>query len=250
MSQYEDRMTMETPEGLVVTVPLAGVGSRFVSAGIDFTIQILLAAAAAVFFVETGIFGGVGPGLFALSLFAIFFVYDVSFEVLAGGRTPGKRWTGLRVVRSGGQPVGFVSSSIRNLLRLVDFLPTLYLVGITSILVSKRNQRVGDLAADTVVARAPRKPVRVVSAPQSPELSGALASWDVSAVTIEELATVRAFLERRDSLEWGARRELARALADRLRPRVGGVSAEDPAADDPGDEVFLERLARVKAARA
>jgi uncharacterized RDD family membrane protein YckC len=250
MSQYEDRMTMETPEGLVVTVPLAGVGSRFVSAGIDFTIQILLTAAAAGFFVATGIFGGFGPGLFAISLFVIYFVYDVSFEVLAGGRTPGKRWTGLRVVRTGGQPVGFVSSSIRNLLRLVDFLPSLYLVGITSILVSKRNQRVGDLAADTVVARAPRKPVRVVSSPQSAQLPGALASWDVSAVTMEELATVRAFLERRDSLEWGARRELAQALADRLRPRVGGVSNEDPAGDDPNDEVFLERLARVKAARA
>ena len=123
-------MTIETPEGLVVTLPLAGVGSRFVSAAIDFTIQILLTAAAFTVFVGFGVGGGVGPGLFAISVFAVFFVYDVSFEVLAGGRTPGKRWTGLRVVRSGGQPVGFVASAIRNLLRLVDFLPSMYLVGI------------------------------------------------------------------------------------------------------------------------
>jgi uncharacterized RDD family membrane protein YckC len=250
MSQYEDRMTMETPEGLTVTVPLAGVGSRFVSAGIDFTIQILLTVAAFVVFVGFGVGGGVGPGLFAIAVFAAFFVYDVAFEVLAGGRTPGKRWTGLRVVRSGGQPIGFVSSAIRNVLRLVDFMPSVYLIGIASILVTKRNQRLGDLAADTVVARAPRKTVRVAEPTASAPLSSALAAWDVSLVTSEELATIRAFLERRNSLDWGARRELARTMAEQLRPRVGGVSRTDPAADARDDEVFLERLARVKASRS
>jgi uncharacterized RDD family membrane protein YckC len=249
MSQYEDRMTVETPEGVTVTVPLAGVGSRFVSAGIDFTIQILLTAAAAVVFLAFGVGGGVGPGLFAIAVFAIFFVYDVSFEVLAGGRTPGKRWTGLRVVRSGGQPVGFVSSSIRNILRLVDFLPSVYLAGIVSILVTKRNQRLGDLAADTVVARAPRKSARVVGEQAMVPPPGALAAWDVSGVTPEELSAVRSFLERRSSLEWGAREALARSLASRLRSRVGGISETDPAGDAANDEVFLERLARVKASR-
>lgn len=243
-------MTVETPEGLTVTVPLAGVGSRFVSAGIDFTIQILLTVAAAVVFLAFGVGGGVSAGLFAIALFAIFFVYDVAFEVLNGGRTPGKRWTGLRVVRSGGQPVGFVTSAIRNVLRLVDFLPSAYLAGIVSILVTKRNQRLGDLAADTVVARAPRKAARVVAQEPSMEpLPTALAAWDVSGVTLEELSTVRSFLERRSSLEWGARRALAKSLAARLRPRVGGVSQADPAGDAPNDEVFLERLVRVKAAR-
>jgi uncharacterized RDD family membrane protein YckC len=248
MSEYEDRMTMETPEGVTMTVPLAGVGSRFVSAAIAWTIQILLTVAAFVVFLGFGVGGGAGGGLFALAVFVIFLVYDVAFEVLAGGRTPGKRWTGLRVVRSGGQPVGFVASTIRNLLRLVDILPGVYLVGIVSILVTKRNQRLGDLAADTVVARAPRKAARAQTS-ESALLPSALAAWDVSAVTSEELATIRAFLERRHALEWGARRELARTMAERLRPRVGGVSPEDPAADAASDEVFLERVARVKAAR-
>jgi hypothetical protein len=71
----------------------------------------------------------------------------------------------------------------------------------------------------------------------------------VSAISPEELATVRAFLERRYTLDWGARRELARTMAERLRPRVGGVSASDPEGDAADDEVFLERVARVKAAR-
>jgi uncharacterized RDD family membrane protein YckC len=249
MSQYEDRMTLETPEGLTLTVPLAGVGSRFVSAGIDFTIQILLTASAAVVFLAFGVGGGLGPGLFAVAVFAVFFVYDVAFEVLAGGRTPGKRWTGLRVVRSGGQPVGFVASAIRNILRLVDFLPSAYLAGIVSILVTKRNQRLGDLAADTVVARAPRKNARVVEEHATAPLQGSLAAWDVSGVTPEELSAVRSFLERRSSLEWGARQVLAGSLAARLRARVGGISETDPAGDAANDEVFLERLARVKASR-
>jgi uncharacterized RDD family membrane protein YckC len=245
--RYEDRMTIETPEGVAVTVPLAGVGSRFIAAAIDVTIQILLLAAAAVVsFV--GIGGGLGGGLFALSAFLVFFVYDVAFEVLSGGRTPGKRWTGLRVVRTGGEPVGLVTSAIRNLLRLVDFLPTAYLVGITSIIFTKRNQRLGDLAAGTVVARAPRKGRRPAepAAPEPVALTTPLLAWDVSAVTASDLATVRSFLERRESLDWGARTELARTLAARLRPRVGGLS-ESAELDD---EDFLEQLARVKGSRA
>jgi uncharacterized RDD family membrane protein YckC len=252
MSEYEDRMTVETPEGVSVTVPLAGVGSRFVSAGIDWTIQILLALAAYVIFLGFGVAGPAGSGFFAISLLIIFFVYDVAFEVLAGGRTPGKRWTGLRVVRAGGQPVGFVSSSIRNLLRLVDILPGVYLVGITSILVTKNNQRVGDLAADTIVARAPRKKAKgapAVAEPPAGPLPTALATWDVSGISPEELATVRAFLERRYTLDSGARKALARMMAERLRPRVGGVSPSDPAGDAADDEIFLERVAKVKAAR-
>jgi uncharacterized RDD family membrane protein YckC len=243
---YEDRMTIETPEGVTMTVHLAGVGSRFVAASIDWTIQILLTLAAFVVFIVFGVGGGVGPGLFALAGFLVFFVYDVAFEVLAGGRTPGKRWTGLRVVRSGGQPIGFIASTIRNLLRIVDIMPGVYLVGITSILATKRNQRLGDLAADTVVARASRKSRRVAEPVAAGPLPRSLATWDVSAVTAEELATVRTFLDRRGSLDWGARGELARSMAEQLRPRVGGVP-EGAALDD---EVFLEQLARVKAARA
>ncbi|MDQ3670738.1 MAG: RDD family protein [Actinomycetota bacterium] len=246
--RYEDRMTIETPEGLTVTVPLAGVGSRFSAAAIDLAIQLTLLLCSFVVFQVFGVGGGAGGGLLALSAFMILFVYDVAFEVLAGGRTPGKRWTGLRVVLATGQPIGFVSSVIRNLLRVVDFLPSAYLVGITTILVTSRNQRLGDLAAGTVVARAPRKTVQVLGiAPSGPEpLPLALAAWDVSAISVEELATVRSFLDRRGSLERGARSHIARTMATRLRPRVGGI----PESLELSDEDFLAQLARVRAARA
>jgi uncharacterized RDD family membrane protein YckC len=247
--QYEDRMTIETPEGVSVTVPLAGVGSRFVAATIDLAIQATIIIVAAVVFLGYGAGGGAGPGIFSIVVFLAFFVYDVAFEVLSGGRTPGKRWTGLRVVRAGGQPVNFVTSAIRNLIRPLDFLPSAYLVGIVSILATKRNQRLGDLAAGTVVARAPRKSTRPTLPPMAPapvELPASLVAWDVSAITTSDIATVRSFLERRASLEWGARAELARTMATRLRPRVGGLSASAPLSD----EAFLEQLARVKGARS
>ena len=75
------------------------------------------------------------------------------FEVRSRGRTLGKRWTGLRVVRTGGRPVTFVPSCVRNVMRLVDFLPAFYAIGMLSIFVTPRNQRLGDLAAGTLIVR-------------------------------------------------------------------------------------------------
>ena len=163
--------------------------------------------------------------------------------MLASG-TPGKRWTGLRVVRAGGQPVGFLTSSVRNVLRLGDILPFVvpYVVGCASILATRRNQRVGDVAAGTLVVRE-RVGVRPRVDATLPELRSSAATWDVSAITSEELAAVRNFLVRRDDLELGARSDVASALAARLKPRVAGV----PEYMNP--ESFLEQLAAAKSLR-
>jgi uncharacterized RDD family membrane protein YckC len=242
VSHYEDRITITTPEGLDMAMTLAGVGSRFVAQSIDSTIQITVLIAAWIAFVGTNAAGGVGDALFALTFFLIFLAYDVAFEVLASGRTPGKRWSGLRVVRSGGQPVGFLTSCIRNILRLIDILPGFYLVGVVSILLTKRNQRVGDLAAGTIVVRARRgRPATVSDLP--PRRTEPGSTWDVSAIGMEELAAVRSFLERRDKLTAAARAELGRTMAERLRPRVGGIPPESRL----GSEAFLEQLVRAKA---
>ena len=74
--------------------------------------------------------GGFAAAIFVLCLFVLFAGYDVAFEVLNSGRTPGKSLNGLRVVRESGAPVTFGASAVRNVLRLVDFLPGWYLVGI------------------------------------------------------------------------------------------------------------------------
>jgi len=240
---FEDRLTIDTPEGVPLELTLAGVGSRFASALLDYILQfIILVALALVLRYGAGFSPGsssVSAAFWVLGFFAVFWGYDVAFEVLNSGRTPGKAANGLRVVRESGAPVTFGPSAVRNVIRIIDLLPGTYLVGITSILVTKRNQRVGDLAAGTLVIRETRRlppEVRVAPSVQTP-------TWDTSAIGREDLDTVAAFLARRHELEAGARIQIAAELAGRLRPKVGGAIAAD------GDEMFLERLVAAKRGR-
>jgi uncharacterized RDD family membrane protein YckC len=240
---YEDRISVATPEGVTLEATLAGPGSRFTAGLIDQVLRWSLLLALVILF---AVFDDGNEDLSRLAVagivVVIFFVqfgYDVLFETLASGRTPGKRWTGLRVVKMGGTPVGFLASALRNILRIVDSLPGFYLVGILFVLFTKNNQRLGDLAAGTIVVRERRQKTAfppVVTAP-GPAL------YDVSAVSAAELATVRRFLDRRPMLTPDARGRLAREMATRLGPKVVGPSRQwEP-------ETFLEFLVAAKAAR-
>ena len=243
--EYEDRVRISTPEGVDVELTLAGIGSRFIAALLDLLIQgsVLLSSAFAL-----GVLGGNGTGLaqaaFSVIFFLVFFGYDVLFEVRSRGRTLGKRWTGLRVVRTGGRPITFVPSCVRNVMRVVDILPSFYAIGMLSIFVTARNQRLGDLAAGTLVVRERPGGMRQRAAVEVPSAAHTNDGWDVSAVSAQDIGTVRQFLGRRGALEARARAELARELERRLRPRVAGA----PEHLEP--EQFLERLAAAKADRA
>jgi uncharacterized RDD family membrane protein YckC len=244
---YDDRISIPTPEGVELELVLAGVGSRMVATIVDFLVKGVLLVA---LWIVGGAVADGGPGGFvtavtAVGAFLVLFGYDVAFETLASGRTPGKRAAGLRVVRLGGEPVGFLASAVRNLLRLVDMQPgTAHAVGAASVLFTRRNQRLGDLAAGTLVVRERRAPLPV-GRPAAPDFAVAdrYAAWDVSSVTPFELVTVRRFLERRWHLDPAARGRLGWELAERLRPKVAGAP--------PGltPEQFLEALAEVKASR-
>jgi len=253
--QPEDHHSILTPEGVAVQLRLAGVGSRFVAGLIDQAIQWSLVLALIVGLAaagsgsastaganEGGGSAALGAVAVVLFVFLITFGYGVLFETLASGRTPGKRWTGLRVILVEGGPIGFRTSAVRNLLRLVDMIPGFYGVGMVAVVLSPRNQRLGDMAAGTLVVRE-----RVASRKESkaPIWTGATdtAAWDVGAVTGEELSTVRRFLDRRTGLTDSARQGLATELASRLRPKVVGPGAA------LSDEEFLEALAAAKSAR-
>ena len=245
--EYEDRITIETPEGVPLDLTLAGYGSRFSSQLIDFTFQLALIGAFALVLSTAGTLGEAG---FFIVAFLVYVGYDIAFETLGSGRTPGKRWSGLRVVRSGGEPVTFTASAIRNIVRIIDGVATGYTVGTISILVSRRNQRLGDMAAGTLVVReapAPEPaPARRASASPSPPVrsTSPAEGWDVTGITGDELSAVRRFLERRFDLEPGPRASLARQLADGLRAKVPGARDDLPA------ERFLEALAAAKARRS
>ncbi len=259
--QYEDRITIPTPEGVSLELTLAGLGSRAIAGAVDLACKAVAVAVLLIVFVAA-----VGdPGLLVFVPLAgmTMLVYDVLFETLGGGRTPGKRLAGLRVVRASGRPVDLTASVIRNALRLLDGLALSYFPTVVSIIVTRRNQRPGDLAADTIVIRdrreidrawsdeaAPYVPAgeqrRPSPAPAAATPAAAAASngaaWDVSAVPAEDIATVRAFLERRAGLTDSARARLAKQLDGALRPRVGGADEADP-------ERFLEILYDAKRAR-
>lgn len=162
----------------------------------------------------------------------------MAFEVRGGGRTPGKRAVGTRVVLDGGGAVGLRASLIRNVIRLLE-AALLYVPAVISVLATRTNQRLGDLAAGTLVVRDPKAALLAAPAPAIP--ADAFATWDATAVGEAEISAVRAFLQRREDLRPAARRSLAAQLAARVRPRVAGVR---PGLDD---ESFLERLAAAKA---
>lgn len=239
---FEDRLTIDTPEGVPLELTLAGVGSRFASALVDYIIQaIILLALALVLIYGAGQHpgaGGFADAVWALGFFVVYNAYDIGFEVLNSGRTPGKRLNRLRVVRESGAPVTFGTSAVRNVLRVVDILPGTYLVGMAAILATRRNQRLGDLAAGTLVVRERRAlPPEISPAVQAPP------TWDTSGIDGQELDAVVAFLSRRSDLAGGARSQIAAELAGRLRPKVGGLVAGE------SNEIFLERLVAAKRGR-
>ncbi len=150
--EYEDKIRIATPEGIELEYTLAGLGSRFGAALIDLIIRLILLGAL------YGLLAVVAPNtvgaiIFLIAVFFAIFGYDIAFEVWGGGRTPGKRWSGLRVVMVTGQPVGFAASAVRNLMRIIDIYATVFIAGTVSILTTKRNQRLGDLAGHTIVLR-------------------------------------------------------------------------------------------------
>lgn len=232
-----------TPEAVALSLPAAGLGSRMIASIIDGAIQVgvlALAGIAAGGIWATGLFPAawLGIGFLGVAL-VVLLGYFPLFEGLWNGQTPGKRAQRLRVVQRDGRPVTALPVLVRNLVRIVDFLPTLYGVGVVVVVLTSRSQRLGDLAAGTLVVReapAPR-PAPLVLAEGGPAAEAA--AWlDTTRLTDREYALIRAFLERRLSLDRHARVDLARRVAEAVRPKLGGPVAEY------GDEVLLEAAAR------
>lgn len=256
----DDRIALVAPEGISVEIVVAGLGSRAAACLLDTLFM-------AVGFIAVTIFAsligdsvpGVAMALVAVATFLVLFGYFVLFEAFGSGRTPGKRVVGLRVLTVDGARASFWRIVIRNVVRFIDYLPAAYLVGMGTVLMSEKHQRLGDLAAGTIVVRervagdpgSVRRPAAASSPAQwaagvaaaptllPPELAG----WDLTAVTPTDVAAVRAFLDRRWTLPPQARSTLAHEFANRLAPRVQGPPVHE------GPERFLEWIVFVKETR-
>lgn len=235
--EYEDRREIATPEGVQLALPLANIGSRFLSTLIDVLIGSVAALILILFALAVG--GDIAASIASAAAFLLFYVgYHVVFETVGGGRTIGRRAAGLRVVMDSGAPVGLRASLIRNVLRILEGAALFYIPAIIAILWTRNNQRLGDLAAGTLVVRDARTPAYEPPRTQIPPAQ--FQSWDVAGVGEAELMAVRTFLDRRHAFQPGPRAALAAELASKLRPAVPGVR--------PGlhDEQFLEYLAAAK----
>lgn len=225
-----------TPEAVALNIETAGLGSRMIAGIIDTAIQLAVLTGAGLALIIAAVSGvGTEPAIIAFIVlaFLVFFGYYPLFEGMWDGRTPGKRAQRLRVVQKDGHPATMPQILVRNLVRIVDFLPGAYSVGALTMIFT-RTRRLGDLAAGTVVVRETKAPVPTPLTMQSPPLI----SLDTSRLTEQEYGIVRSFLERRDRLDRNARSQLARQLASAFRGKVAGAPSAELS-----DEAFLVTLA-------
>lgn len=152
---------IDTPEQVNLSFDVAGIGSRFLALALDMLFQAL------AFFLLLIALSGAQRAMSAgaaswytafviISAAVIFFVYFILFEGITRGRTPGKMICRLRVIRDDGRPLDWGGNLARNLLRLLDFLPVAYGVGLVSMFVSRDARRVGDIVAGTLVVHTPK----------------------------------------------------------------------------------------------
>src|SRR5437764_10122672 len=153
--------TLNLPESVAVGYDVAGVGSRFLAALIDALVLAVVLAALVIVTVLagqslTGTMAYVAAGVGVLIINVVLLGYFVFFEIIWNGQSPGKRAMGLRVVKTSGYPITAVTALIRNVVRLVDWLPAFYAVGVITMIANRHARRLGDLVAGTVVIKEKR----------------------------------------------------------------------------------------------
>lgn len=203
---------IDTPEGVELRLPVAGIGSRALAWLIDAFIKFVGLIFGSIIL---AFLGNLGMGLTMLAFFIVLWFYNVLFEVFAHGATPGKKVIGLRVMNANGTPVGWSGSLIRNLLRFVDTLPGCYLFGCVAVMLSRNFQRLGDLAAGTVVVYSEREAGRA-------SLAGVEPQPVKVPLTLDEQQAIVSFGERAPRLN----RDRAEELAGLMSPVFGDVNAE------------------------
>ncbi len=164
-----------TPEGIELTLRLAGPAVRAAAWAFDLVLRVLALGVLSLIVMPLG---GLGMGLWLIAAFFLEWLFPAVCEVMYSGATPGKKFMGLQVVHDDGTPVGWNAALTRNLLRFVDFLPLLYGIGLVAMLINRDFKRLGDLVAGTLVIYrdAPRKPAGIALAPPlAPPVALALA---------------------------------------------------------------------------
>lgn len=200
----DTRYRVEIPGGIHLEAQVVGPIPRCYAYLIDLLIRAIFVFVLSLASLPFGAFG-IGGGFLLILLFFIEWLYPVLFEVLWRGQTPGKRVLGIAVINDDLTPVTLGSSLVRNLLRTADFMPLFYVGGLVTMLSNKRFQRLGDLAAGTLVISL-RKSARSVPAHEIEPLAP-----PVSLLRTEQISIID-FLQRSPQLSAPRQRELADIL--------------------------------------
>lgn len=217
----DTRRKIETPEGVDFVLELAGPVPRSTAALIDLMLR-------AVIWLTFGTFvalaGDAAGGLMLLMGFIVEWVYPVYFEMYHHGRTPGKMVVGLQVLHDDGTSVTWTGSVLRNVLRFADLLPFLWVAGLASMAWTRDFQRLGDLAANTVVVH------RVAPTMTHRELPDVQARPSPRILTAAEKLAIVNFARR--STTWNPER--SEELAEILTPLVGTKTPQKAVEDLQG----------------
>lgn len=213
-----------TPENVRIEYELAGLASRAGAAVVDTILQalILILIICAKLVLAKFDRWPAAPwanAALGIAMFLAWYGYYVYFESVWNGQTPGKRRAGLRAIKEGGQPVDFTGSAVRNLIRVVDFLPVMYGIGAIVILFGGKNKRLGDIAAGTLVVKE-IDDWNAESAPQV-EYADLYEIPNIHLITPDEFEAVKRFIERLPELENSIREPLAERIAAPITERLG-----------------------------
>ena len=225
-------VAIETPEHIVFHYRLAGPARRAIGHMLDLLlcygavallalIVLLAAAGGSLAAGDVSAAAKAGIGVVLVALFAAQWVYFVVFEAVYG-RSPGKIALGLRVLTTSGRPIGWRAAALRNLLRAADLLPIGYVVGLVSMALSSRFQRLGDLVAGTMVV-VPEKAAAATALELAPpaEPSELASLPEHVALDADERAAIELFLRRRHALGTAREHELASMIAAPIGMRLG-----------------------------
>jgi uncharacterized membrane protein SpoIIM required for sporulation/uncharacterized RDD family membrane protein YckC len=226
---FEQTVQVETPEHVVLSYSVAGVGSRALAALIDYALWLvtwmLIYNVLAPLFSRNAkgeaesAMGMWVLGLLILLTFGSLFGYYVLFEGLRDGQTPGKRFMNLRVVQDGGYSVSFAASAVRNIVRVVDMQPAfLYVVGMLSIIISRSGKRLGDILAGTMVVEERAVSLLAVSGVEGEQ---ATIARPVALLTEDEYSLLDRFMARRQALDPERRRIFVEQMVQRFDKRLG-----------------------------